>query len=95
MFTLFKKEEETIDPVKVHNRLIDIRIGRKYARGDNMNGNTYEFLDHTAEEIYEYSMKNSEDLKNVNKTHFIEGYNLQRKELSLILKRSLKLDIAN
>ena len=32
-----KKEKK----VEIHNRLIDIRIGRKYARGEDMNGNAY------------------------------------------------------
>lgn len=90
MFSLFEKEEKVKDPVKVHNRLIDTRIGRKYARGNNMNGNTYECFENTAEEVYKRSIESSDDLKNVNKVSFIEGYNAQTKELSLILKKSLK-----
>ncbi|WP_455756815.1 hypothetical protein [Sulfurimonas sp.] len=96
MFNLFKKEENIEkDIVVVHNRLIDIRIGRKYARGDDMNGNTYECFDKTAEEVYNYSIKSSDDLKNVNKECFIQGYNEQTKELSLIIKKNIKNKLFN
>ena len=92
MFGLFKENDKTKEKTKVevHNRLIDIRIGRKYARGEDMNGNAYECFDNTAEEVYERSMKSSDDLKSVNKSDFIEGYDLQTQELSLVLKKSLK-----
>jgi hypothetical protein len=84
LFRLFKKEEKK-DVGIVHNRLLDVRVGRKYARGDDMNGNTYECFNNTAEEAYNCSIESSDDLINVNKECFIEGYNAQTKELALIL----------
>lgn len=87
MFKLFKKEnKKKIDTVIVSNRLLDIRMGRKYARGDNMNGNTYECFKNTAQDVYTHSLTNSNDLQHVNKESFIEGYNAQTKELALIIK---------
>ena len=85
---LFKKTEKETEKITLefHNRLIDIRIGRKYARGDDMNGNTYEFLENTAEEVYNHSIESSDDLKAVNKSYFIEGYDLQTEELSRVIK---------
>lgn len=88
MFKLFKKKEKEI--VVVHNRLIDIRIGRKFARGSDMGGNSYECFNNTAEEAYNNSLESSDDLKNVNKLYFIEGYDLQTEELSHVLKMSTK-----
>lgn len=92
LFRLFKENEKEKEKnkVEIHNRLIDIRIGRKYARGENMNGNTYKCFDNTAEEVYDRSIESSDDLKSVNKAYFIEGYDLQTKELSRVLKKSLK-----
>ena len=88
MFRLFKKKEEAKQEttIIVHNCLLDIRIGRKYARGDSMNGNNYECLSTTAEEVYSRALASSDDLKNVNKECFIEGYNTQAQELAIILK---------
>ena len=88
MFSLFKETEKVKTKVEIHNRLIDIRIGRKYARGENMNGNSYECFDNTAEEVYERSLESSDDLKAVNKAYFIEGYDLQTKELLQVVKRT-------
>ncbi len=86
MFKLFKKEEDKEQgTTTVHNRLLEIRIGREYARGDDMNGNEYECLKMTAEEVYERSIESSDDLKNVKKEYFVEGYNAQAKELALVL----------
>ena len=88
MFRLFKKEkkiEKEQGTTIVYNRLLDIRIGRKYARGNDMNGNTYGCFENTAEDVY----NRSDDLKNINKECFIEGYNAQTEELSLILKKNL------
>lgn len=92
MFSLFKeKKEEREEKVELHNRLIDIRIGRKYARGEDMGGNTYECFNTTAEEVFERSIEHSDDLKSVNKSYFIEGYDLQTKELAHVIKMSFKL----
>ena len=85
MFRLFKKIEIEKNVIEFHNRLTDIRIGRKYARGDNMGGNTYECFNNTAEEVFNRSIESSDDLKNVNKAYFIEGYDLQTEELSHIV----------
>ena len=90
MFRLFKEKEKEKIKLEIHNRLIDIRIGRKYARGKDMNGNVYECFDHTAEEVYEQSLETSDDLKYVNKAHFKEGYDLQTKELSQVVNTSMK-----
>jgi hypothetical protein len=90
LFNLFKKIEKENKTLETHNRLIDIRIGRKYARGDNMNGNAYVCLNTTAEEVYNYTVKSSDDLKDVNREYFIEGYNLQKKELFDIIKKPVK-----
>lgn len=91
MFRLFKEKEKEKEKVEIHNRLIDIRIGRKYARGKNMEGNTYECFENTAEEVFERSLESSDELIDVNKAYFIEGYDLQTKELSLVLKKSSKV----
>ena len=88
LFGLFKEKEKI--KVKIHNRLIDVRIGRKYARGENMDGNTYECFNHTAEEVYNQTIDSSDDLENVNKSYFIEGYDLQTEELSRIVKIARK-----
>ena len=93
MFKFFKKKEKEKDIVVVHNRLIDIRIGRKYARGSDMGGNSYECFNNTAEEAYNNSIESSDDLKDVNKLYFIEGYDLQTEELSCVLSRNLKTKI--
>ena len=93
VFKLFKEKEKEKEIVVVHNRLIDIRIGRKYARGSDMGGNTYECFNKTAEEAYNNSIEHFDDLKDVNKLYFIEGYDLQAKELSRVLKRDLKTKI--
>jgi hypothetical protein len=90
VFKLFKKKEKEKIKVEVHNRLIDIRIGRKYARGEDMDGNTYECLNYTAEEVYDNSIETSDDLTAVNKSYFIEGYELQTKELSSVIKIARK-----
>lgn len=90
VFKLFKKKEKEKDIEVVHNRLIDIRIGRKYARGEDMGGNSYECFNNTAEEAYNNSIKSSDDLKAVNKAYFIEGYDLQTEELLRVLKMNLK-----
>jgi len=90
LFRLFKEKEKEKNKVEIHNRLIDIRIGRKYARGKDMNGNTYECFDNTAEEVYASSIEFSDDLKDVNIEYFKEGYDSQTKELSLVIKTSLK-----
>ena len=47
-------------------------------------------FNHSAEEVYEHSIESTDDLKSVNKAHFIEGYNLQTKELSHILKKTYR-----
>ena len=47
-------------------------------------------FDNTAEEVYDRSIESSDDLKSVNKAYFTEGYDLQTKELSHVLKKSLK-----
>ena len=93
MFILFKKKQKNIETksLKIHNRIIDIRIGRKYARGDSMGGNTYECFSNTAEEVYNSSIESSDDLKGVDKECFILGYNLQTEELSRVVTMSLKL----
>jgi len=88
LFRLFKEKEK--EKVEIHNRLLDIRIGRKYARGEDMNGNNYECFDNTAEEVYEHSIESSDELKSVNKAYFIEGYDLQTKELSHVLNKNFK-----
>ena len=90
MFRLFKEKQKEKNKVEIHNRLIDIRIGRKYARGNDMNGNSYECFDNTAEEVYNRSIEISDDLKDVNKEYFIEGYDLQTKELAHVIKMNLK-----
>ncbi|WP_372999801.1 hypothetical protein [Sulfurimonas sp.] len=90
VFRLFKEKEKEKIKIEIHNRLIDIRIGRKYARGEDMDGNNYECLNYTAEEVYDNSLNTSDDLKAVNKLYFIEGYDLQTKELSRVLKIARK-----
>ena len=75
----------------MHNRLTDIRIGRKYARGDSMDGNKYECFTNSAEEVYGCSIAKTDDLKDVKKAYFIEGYDLQREELSHTITQNLKL----
>jgi len=85
LFRLFKKEEKNTGIV--HNRLVDIRVGRQYARGNNMNGNTYECFKNTAEEVYNRSIESSDDLTNVDKECFIEGYNAQTEELVRIVNK--------
>ena len=52
-----------------------------------MDGNNYECFNNTAEEVYNSSIEGSDDLKAVKKSYFIEGYDLQTKELSKIIKR--------
>ena len=86
MFRLFKEKQKNKKKVEIHNRLIDIRIGRKYARGIDMNGNTYECFNNTAEEAYHRFIEISNDLKDVNMLYFKEGYDLQTKELALVIK---------
>ena len=87
MFNLFKKEEKKEEDLfAVHNRLLDIRVGRKYARGNSMDGNTYECFKNTAEVAYEKFIESSDTMKNINKEDFIEGYNSQTEELALVLK---------
>ncbi|EDZ63269.1 hypothetical protein SMGD1_1818 [Sulfurimonas gotlandica GD1] len=90
MFRLFKEKEKEKIKVEIHNRLIDIRIGRKYARGEDMDGNTYECFNYTAEEVYDNSLETCDDLKAVNKSYFVEGYDLQTKELSNVIKNNWK-----
>lgn len=90
LLRLFKKKEKEKIIEVIHNRLIDIRIGRKYARGIDMGGNSYECFNTTAEEAYNNYIEGSEDLKAVNKLYFIKGYELQTEELSRVLKMNLK-----
>ena len=85
MFGFFKEKEKEKNKVEIHNHLIDIRIGRKYARGNNMDGNAYECFDKTAEDVY---TQYSDDLKAVNKLCFIEGYDSQKEELLRVLKHT-------
>jgi len=89
LFRLFKEKQKEKSKSVPHYRLVDIRIGRKYARGEDMDGNTYECFDNTAEEVYNRSVEISDDLKDVNKEYFIEGYDLQTKELADVIKVSL------
>jgi hypothetical protein len=89
LFKLFKKKEKI--KVEVHNRLIDIRIGRSYARGQDMDGNPYECFDKTAAEIYDRYVESSDSFKAVDKLYFIEGYDLQTKELSYVIKTVKKI----
>lgn len=93
LLRLFKKKEKEKNIEVVHNRLIDIRIGRKYARGSDMGGNRYECFNSTAEEAYNNSVESSDDLKAVNMLYFTEGYDLQTEELACVLKMSLKTKI--
>ena len=78
------------DSLEIHNRITDIRMGRKYARGDSMGGNTYECLRNAGEEVYNRLMESSDDLKGVDKACFIEGYDLQREELSRVVRGKLQ-----
>lgn len=91
MFRLFGflKEKEEVKE-EFHNRLIDIRIGRKFARGQNMGGNANYCFDITAEEAYSQSIEKSDELKRVNKLYFTEGYNSQTEELHRIIHQGLK-----
>ena len=92
MFNLFKKKElpKGKTSLEIHNRITDIRLGRKYARGDSMGGNTYECLKNAGEEVYTRSMESSDDLKGVDKACFIEGYDLQKEELSRVVRLNSK-----
>ncbi|MDA7817317.1 hypothetical protein N9A28_03945 [Sulfurimonas sp.] len=91
MFNFFReiKDKET-KKTKLQNRLLDIRIGRQYARGEDMGGNTYECFNNTAEVVYNRSIENSDDLKDVNKSYFIEGYNAQTEALYRVVKLKLR-----
>ncbi len=92
MFNLFSKTElpKRKISLEIHNRITDIRLGRKYARGDSMGGNTYECLTSAGEEVYTRLMESSDDLKGVDKACFIEGYDLQREELSRVVRFNSK-----
>ena len=87
MFNLFSKIElpKGKTSLEIHNRITDIRLGRKYARGDSMGGNTYECLKNEGEEVYTRLMESSDDLRGVDKACFIEGYDLQKEELSRVV----------
>lgn len=88
MFNFFKNtKNKDKNNTTQSNRLIDIRIGREYARARATSGNTYECLHNTALDIYNRSIENSDDLKGINKSYFIEGYEAQTEELSKIISR--------
>lgn len=90
MFSLFKKTKKEDITLKTNNRLNDIRVGREYARGNSIGGNSYECFDNTAEEVYDSSLESSDDLQSVDKISFIQGYNQQREELLSVINGNLK-----
>lgn len=86
LFSLFKEKEKEIEKVEIHNRLIDIRIGREYARGPGSKVN-YACFEYTAEEMYERSIEKTDELTRVNKSYFIEGYDSQTEAFSYVVNR--------